>query len=60
LIAAMTLRALIDWLTYRIDLLRQREAHAATIAGVAAPTMVSQAPQYQTTPPPNSVRSHRP
>ena len=56
----MTLRALIDWLTYRIDLLRQREAHAATIAGVAAPTMVSQAPQYQTTPPPNSVRSHRP
>jgi uncharacterized protein YggT (Ycf19 family) len=41
-IAAMALRALIDWLTYRIDLIRQREAHAAATA---------QAPPYETTPP---------
>ena len=50
-IAAMALRALIDWLTYRIDLMRQREAHAAAMAAQGA--TVAQAPSYQTTPPVN-------
>jgi len=48
-IVAMALRALIDWLTYRIDLIRQREAYAA-MSGQAT---VAQAPPYQTTPPAN-------
>ena len=53
-IAALALRALIDWLTYRVELLRQREAHAATMAAQAAATAtVTQSPQYQPVPPPN-------
>ena len=53
-IAALALRTLIDWLTYRVELLRQREAHQATMAAQAAATAtVTQAPQYQTVPPPN-------
>jgi len=48
-IVAMALRALIDWLTYRIDLIRQREAHAAATAQAT----VAQAPTYQPTPPAN-------
>jgi uncharacterized protein YggT (Ycf19 family) len=53
-IVALALRALIDWLTYRVDLLRQREAHSATLAAQAAANATeSQAPQYQTVPPPN-------
>ena len=51
-IAALALRALIDWLTYRVDLLRQREAYAATMTQPAA-TTVAQASPYQTAPPPN-------
>jgi hypothetical protein len=43
--------ALIDWLTYRVELLRQREAHTATLAQQTA--TVAQAAQYQTVPPPN-------
>ena len=50
-IVAMALRTLIDWLTYRVELLRQREAHAATLAQQTA--TVAQAAQYQTVPPPN-------
>ena len=53
-IVALALRSLIDWLTYRVELLRQREAHAETMAAQAAATAtVTQAPQYQTVPPPN-------
>ena len=53
-IAALALRALIDWLTYRVELLRQREAHAATLAAQAAATAsVTQAAPYQTVPPQN-------
>ena len=52
-ILALALRALIDWLTYRVDLIRQREAHAATVAQTAANASVIQAPPYQTVPPPN-------
>jgi uncharacterized protein YggT (Ycf19 family) len=52
-IVALALRALIDWLTYRVDLLRAREAHEATLAQAAATATVAQAPQYQTVPPPN-------
>ena len=53
-IVALALRSLIDWLTYRVELLRQREAHAATMAAQsAANATVTQAPQYQTVPPPN-------
>jgi uncharacterized protein YggT (Ycf19 family) len=52
-IAAMALRALIDWLTYRIDLIRRREAYAAATAQVPSQATVAQAPTYQTTPPPN-------
>ena len=50
-IVALALRSLIDWLTYRVELLRTREAHAATMATQAA--TVAQAPQYQPAPPPN-------
>jgi len=50
-IVALALRSLIDWLTYRVELLRTREAHAATMASQAA--TVAQAPQYQPAPPPN-------
>ena len=46
-ILAIALRSLIDWLTYRVDLLRQREAQAAATATVA------QAPPYETVTPPN-------
>ena len=49
-IVALALRSLIDWLTYRVELLRQREAYAAT-TGQA--TTVAQAQPYQTAPPPN-------
>jgi hypothetical protein len=52
-IVALALRSLIDWLTYRVELLRQREAHAATMARAAATASVAQAPPYQTVPPPN-------
>ena len=52
-IVALALRSLIDWLTYRVDLLRQREAHAATMAQAEATATAAQAPQYQTVPPPN-------
>ena len=53
-IAALALRALIDWLTYRDELLRQRKAHNATMAAQAAATAtVTQSPQYQPVPPPN-------
>src|SRR5688572_20997862 len=50
-IAAMALRALIDWLTYRIDLIRKRESYTAATAQVPAQAAVSQAAPYQTTPP---------
>ena len=50
-IVALALRALIDWLTYRVELLRQREAHAATLAQQTA--TVAQAAQYQAAPPAN-------
>ena len=50
-IVALALRSLIDWLPYRVELLRTREAHAATMATQAA--TVAQAPQYQPAPPPN-------
>ena len=49
-IVALALRSLIDWLTYRVEMLRAREAHAATTAQAAT---VAQAPPYQTVPPPN-------
>ena len=53
-IVALALRALIDWLTYRVELLRQREAHAATVAAqTAATASVTQAPTFQTAPPAN-------
>jgi uncharacterized protein YggT (Ycf19 family) len=52
-IAAMALRALIDWLTYRIYLIHRHEAQAATTAQAVAPATVSQAPPYETTPPTN-------
>ncbi len=52
-IVAMALRSLIDWLTYRVDLLRQREAHAATMAQAASTAAVAQAPPYQPVPPAN-------
>jgi uncharacterized protein YggT (Ycf19 family) len=53
-IVALALRALIDWLTYRVELLREREAHAATVAAqAAAHATVAQAPAYRTVPPPN-------
>ena len=51
-IVAMALRALIDWLTYRIDLIRQREAYAAATAAQQA--TVTQASQpYAPAPPAN-------
>jgi len=50
-IVALALRALIDWLTYRVELLRQREAHSATLAQQTA--TVAQAAQYQPVPPAN-------
>ena len=53
-IVALALRSLIDWLTYRVEMLRTREAHAATMASQAtAAATVAQAPQYQPAPPPN-------
>jgi hypothetical protein len=52
-IAAMALRALIDWLTYRVDLIRQREAYAQAIAQAPATATGAHAPPYQTAPPPN-------
>jgi uncharacterized protein YggT (Ycf19 family) len=52
-IVAMALRALIDWLTYRVDLIRQREAHAAAMARPPATATVTQAPPSQTAPRPN-------
>ena len=53
-IVALALRSLIDWLTYRVEMLRTREAHAATMASQAAATAtVTQSPQYQPVPPPN-------
>jgi uncharacterized protein YggT (Ycf19 family) len=52
-IAAMALRALIDWLTYRVDLIRRREAYEQAIAQPPATATVAQAPPYQTAPPPN-------
>ena len=51
-IVALALRSLIDWLTYRVQLLREREVHAATMTQAAATATVAQAP-YQTVPPPN-------
>ena len=59
-IAAMALRSLIDWLTYRVELYHQREAHAATMAQVPAQATVTQAKRYESTPPPNEARSDRP
>ena len=50
-IVALALRALIDWLTYRVELFRQREAHAVTLAQQTA--TVAQAAQYQAVPPTN-------
>jgi uncharacterized protein YggT (Ycf19 family) len=50
-IVALALRSLIDWLTFRVETLRAREAHAATMASQAA--TVAQAPQYEPAPPPN-------
>jgi uncharacterized protein YggT (Ycf19 family) len=50
-IVALALRALIDWLTYRVELIRRREAHAAATAQTAAAATVPQAPPSQTTPP---------
>jgi uncharacterized protein YggT (Ycf19 family) len=52
-IVAMALRALIDWLTYRVHLIRQREAHAAAMAQTPAPATVAEAPPSQTGPRPN-------
>jgi len=53
-IVALALRSLIDWLTFRVETLRAREAHAATMASQAtAAATVAQAPQYQPAPPPN-------
>ena len=53
-IVALALRSLIDWLTFRVETLRAREAHAATMASqAAAAATVAQAPQYQPVPPPN-------
>jgi len=53
-IVALALRSLIDWLTFRVETIRAREAHAATMASqAAAAATVAQAPQYQPAPPPN-------
>ena len=52
-ILALALRALIDWLTYRVDLIRRREAQAAAMAQAAAPPTVAQAPPTPTAMPPN-------
>jgi uncharacterized protein YggT (Ycf19 family) len=52
-IAALALRALIDWLTYRVELIRRREAEAARLGQAPATAAVTQAPTYQTVPPPN-------
>jgi uncharacterized protein YggT (Ycf19 family) len=53
-ILALALRSLIDWLTYRVEMLRVRKAHAATMASQATATAtVVPAPQYQPVPPPN-------
>ena len=52
-IAAMALRALIDWLTYRIDVIRRREAYAAAAAQGPSQATVAQAPTYQAAPPAN-------
>jgi len=52
-IVALALRALIDWLTYRVDLLRRREAYAATVTQPGATATVAQTPPYQAVPPPN-------
>ena len=50
-IVAMALRALIDWLTYRINVIREREAHAAATMQVAPQATVAQAATYQANPP---------
>ena len=52
-IVAIALRALIDWLTYRVDLIRRREAQAAAMAPPPATATVTQAPSYQAAPPAN-------
>jgi uncharacterized protein YggT (Ycf19 family) len=50
-IAALALRALIDWLTYRVELIRRREAQAAAMAQRTPTATVAQAPPSQTAPP---------
>ena len=52
-IVAMALRALIDWLTYRVNLIRQRQAHAAATAQTPATATVAQAPPPQPARQPN-------
>jgi uncharacterized protein YggT (Ycf19 family) len=50
-ILAIALRSLIDWLTYRVDLIRRREAQAAATSQTAPLPTVAQAPPLQTAPP---------
>jgi uncharacterized protein YggT (Ycf19 family) len=50
-ILAIALRSLIDWLTYRVDLIRRREAQAAATSQTAQIPTVAQAPPLQTAPP---------
>jgi uncharacterized protein YggT (Ycf19 family) len=50
-IAALALRALIDWLSYRIELIRRREAATAQTPPVATVTQTQQ--PYQASPPRN-------